>query len=330
MARLTTYDERLRAAGVGASEISRIRQYERFIGEAMEDLRILKMYRTPQALRSFARIFTLILPAFYAPTFAQLARDVESLGMGISFGLLVAVGLSGLFNAIQCLEDPFVGFLTLDGINVTEEFEVLQWQQLVNARAILFPEAPLFPYGTRTALPSGLAIPELTKARTEGHHKKVVSWDQGSLAEIGFGQFVGDFRHEEDDPMMRERINTEESVPLADIRISQFAEFLPEEELDDDVIEEEQDVDDDKTPPTGHLDTLQDDEEAPLDLPLPPPSPRHRPTPSRTFSRAGSTRRSSGGGGAWRRSNLGSGHRSSDHGSSRWGSGHRRSHHSNE
>jgi len=325
MARLTTYDERLRIAGVSASEISRMRQYERFMGEAMESLRMVKMYRTPQALRSFARIFTLILPAFYAPTFAQLARDVESLGMGISFGLLVAVGLSGLFNAIQCLEDPFVGFLTLDGINVTEEFEVLQWQQLVNARAVLFPEAPLFPYGTRMALPSGTPIPELTKARTEGKHQKVVSWDQGNLAAIGFGQFVGDLRNEEDDPMMRERINTEDSVPLADIRISQFAEFLPEDELDDNVIEEEED--DDKTPPTGNHDTEQDDdEESALDIPSAPPSPsvRHRRTLSsnRAFSRAGSSRARRGSG-AWRVDH------GFDHGSFR-GREHRGSNHSYE
>lgn len=117
MVRLTTYDERLKTAGLPATEVSRIRQYERFMGEAMENLRVLKMYRTPQALRSLARIFTLILPAFYAPTFAQLARDVQSLGMGIAFGLLIAVGLTGLFESIQVLEDPFVGFITLDGIS---------------------------------------------------------------------------------------------------------------------------------------------------------------------------------------------------------------------
>jgi hypothetical protein len=117
MTRLTTYDERLKTAGLPATEVSRLRQYERFMGEAMENLRMLKMYRTPQALRSFARIFTLILPAFYAPTFAQLAKDVQSLGMGIVFGLLIVFGLSGLFESIQVLEDPFVAFITLDGIS---------------------------------------------------------------------------------------------------------------------------------------------------------------------------------------------------------------------
>ena len=270
MTRLSTYDERLRFSGVSASEISRLRQYERFMGESMESLRMLKMYRTPQALRSFARIFTLILPAFYAPTFAQLARDVESLGMGISFGLLIAVGLSGLFNAIQCLEDPFVGFLTLDGINVAEEFEVLQWQQLVNARDILFPYSGDFPIGTRTALPSGTPIPELTRAQTKGLHKRVTSWDKDNLAETGFGEFLGNIRNDEDDPMMRDRLDTEGTVPLADIRISEFAQFLPDNELDVD-------------PEEGEVPTA----------PTEPGTPGHRRTGSRArpFTLSSSTRR---------------------------------------
>jgi len=55
--------------GLNASEVSRMRQYERFIGEAIENLRMVKMYRTPQALRSSGRNFTLIPPSFYAPAF---------------------------------------------------------------------------------------------------------------------------------------------------------------------------------------------------------------------------------------------------------------------
>ena len=265
MMRLTAYDERLRHAGVSASEISRIRQYERFIGEAMERLRMFKMYRTPQALRSFARIFTLILPAFYAPTFAQLARDVQSLGMGISFGLLIAVGLSGLFNAIQCLEDPFVGFLTLDGINVAEEFQVLQWQQLVNARDVLFPYSSDFPMGTRTALRSGTPLPELAKALpTKSRHERGVSW--------GGDDLIGDLRNDEDDPMMRDRLDTEGTVPLADIRISEFAQYLPDNELE--VAQEEGDVPAAPQEPGS-------------------PTPGHRRTPSRAkpFTLSSSNRR---------------------------------------
>ena len=65
MAKLTSLTEDLKRAGLPANEASRIRQFERFVGEAIEELRMIKLYRTPQALRSFARLFTVFLPPFY-------------------------------------------------------------------------------------------------------------------------------------------------------------------------------------------------------------------------------------------------------------------------
>ena len=126
------------------NESSRIRQWERMIGEAVEQLRILKTYRTPQALRSFARLFTIVLPAFYSPDFAQLARDSNSLGFGLTFAVLTSFALSALYEAIYMLEDPFVAHISLDGIDVHEELRVLHWHQLVNARQLYFPKAPAY------------------------------------------------------------------------------------------------------------------------------------------------------------------------------------------
>jgi hypothetical protein len=123
MTRLIVHSERLKEIGLPSGEISRVRQYERFISANIEQLRMVKMYRTPLALRSFARIFTFILPPFYAPTYAQVGRDVGSLGVGVAFGILTALGLTALFESLQVLEDPFTAFLALDGIDVREEFE---------------------------------------------------------------------------------------------------------------------------------------------------------------------------------------------------------------
>ena len=109
--RLLLYSERLKKIGLPSGEISRIRQYERFLTDIVEQLRMVKMYRSPQALRSFARIFTLLLPPFYAPTFAQVAMEVNSLGVGIGFGIITALGLTALFESLQVLEDPFTAFL---------------------------------------------------------------------------------------------------------------------------------------------------------------------------------------------------------------------------
>jgi hypothetical protein len=169
LTRLVIYSERLKTYGLPSGEISRVRQYERFISSMIEQLRMVKMYRTPQAFRSFARIFTLVLPPFYAPTFAQVARDVDSLGVGIAFGIITALGLIALFESQQILEDPFTAYLALDGIDVREEFEVLHFAQLTNTRKLVFPDAPVYPAARRAALTSQ------SMRRVLAKEKKIVS-----------------------------------------------------------------------------------------------------------------------------------------------------------
>ena len=105
---------------------------------------MIKIYRAPQDLRAFGRVFTLIVPPFYAPRFAQLTFDLNSLYLGILFATVTPFYLTALFESTQALEDPFVGYVSLDGIDVKEEFEILHWHQLVNARKILFPHAEDF------------------------------------------------------------------------------------------------------------------------------------------------------------------------------------------
>mmetsp|Transcript_7843 Transcript_7843/g.11370 ORF Transcript_7843/g.11370 Transcript_7843/m.11370 type:complete len:697 (+) Transcript_7843:154-2244(+) len=152
MTRLIMYGERLKRIGLPSGEVSRIKQYERFISDVLEQLRIIKLYRTPQALRAFARIFTILLPPFYAPTYAQVAKELESLPMGILFGVITALCLTALFESLEVLEDPFTAFLALDGIDAREEFEVLHYSQLTQTRKLVFPDAPDYPAGRRAAL----------------------------------------------------------------------------------------------------------------------------------------------------------------------------------
>lgn len=104
--RLSQLSERIKLAGLGASEVSRMRQYERFMGEAIENLRMIKTYRTPQTLRSFARLFTTLLPPFFAPTYAQLAVNVGNLGIGIAFAVITSLCLNALLEGVEILEDP--------------------------------------------------------------------------------------------------------------------------------------------------------------------------------------------------------------------------------
>lgn len=81
MARLSQLAEVMKRQGLNPGEAARLRQWERLSQEEMEFLKMIKLYRTPQALRSFSRLFSVFLPAFYTPYYAQLARDVNSLAV---------------------------------------------------------------------------------------------------------------------------------------------------------------------------------------------------------------------------------------------------------
>ena len=154
MTRLAVLSEKVKLAGLGASEASRIRQYERWIGDSIENLRMIKSYRTPQTLRSFTRIFATLLPPFFAPTFAQLGFTTGSLGYGVTFAVITSLCLNALVEGIDILEDPFVGFVTLDGIDVREEFQVLHYQQLITARNNLYKDERK--YGEKDVISVGM------------------------------------------------------------------------------------------------------------------------------------------------------------------------------
>lgn len=104
---LTILTEKLKNYGLSPTEASRIRQYEQQIGEAIEGLRIIKMYRTPQPLRSFGRLFIILLPPLYAASFTQLAFDLQSLPMGIIFALITPLCLTG--KSIMLKHTPYYG-----------------------------------------------------------------------------------------------------------------------------------------------------------------------------------------------------------------------------
>ena len=105
---------------------------------------VLKRYRTPQALRSFSRVFSVVLPPFYGPFYGQMAKDLNSLPMAIAFAVITAIALTSLFETIQQMEDPFVGNLKLDNIDVLEQLENDFRKQMVSRRRRQFKDAPPF------------------------------------------------------------------------------------------------------------------------------------------------------------------------------------------
>ena len=58
---------------------------------------MVKILNNCVCLRSFARMFSLFLPPFYAPAFAQLVHESNSIGLGISFAIVISLGLVSCF-----------------------------------------------------------------------------------------------------------------------------------------------------------------------------------------------------------------------------------------
>ena len=184
MTKLTVYAERLKAVGLGGSEISRIRAFERHLAERLESLRMLKMYRTPQALWSFARVFSILIPAFYGPTFAQVAYNLNSLEVGITLSICTSLILTALLEAVQVLEDPFTAYVSLDGIDVREEFQVLNWNQLVKARKLMFPAAPEYPLRARPAITGRYYDPFVHHHATPEERQALIQYDMYRIIEM--------------------------------------------------------------------------------------------------------------------------------------------------
>lgn len=144
MVTLSAQCEYLKLQGLPGNEASRIRQWETFILDGIEGLRQIKSYRTPQALRSYSRLLSVIIPPLFCPYYADLARSTGSLGLGIFYAILTAVALSGLFDCVAQLEDPFFGHTSLDGVNVQEELGKCFNEHLLLLRNQTFADAKPF------------------------------------------------------------------------------------------------------------------------------------------------------------------------------------------
>lgn len=142
--RLTDLCEIMKEEGLPPNEATRVRQWERMVLEHADGLRMIKVYRTPQALRSFARLFTVFLPPFYAPSFVEIARRVDSLGLAIAFSVLTSLALTALFETISQMEDPFMGYRSLDGIDVDSELSSSFSVQCLTMRCHFFPNSHRF------------------------------------------------------------------------------------------------------------------------------------------------------------------------------------------
>ncbi|MEP0707647.1 MAG: hypothetical protein ABJL17_13540 [Parvibaculum sp.] len=101
-------NERLRARGLGATELSRINNFLWSMTTEFEKIRMIADYRTPGSLRAFSKIYLNVFPILYAPFYADIA---EKGGVVFGYGVAIAYAcvLVGLDNIQDRLENPFDG-----------------------------------------------------------------------------------------------------------------------------------------------------------------------------------------------------------------------------
>eukprot|EP00756_Hemistasia_phaeocysticola_P055580 Hpha_TRINITY_DN31539_c0_g1::TRINITY_DN31539_c0_g1_i1::g.1606::m.1606 len=129
LGRLHGATETLKRGGLPGNEGSRINQYLMFLSRDWEQLRALKQYRTPQAMRSFSRVMIHTLPTFYGPYFIYVAktdsRSDSAVGFACVFAVLISLFLTGLFLVENVLENPF-GIKSLDTVRVQRDIDGLR------------------------------------------------------------------------------------------------------------------------------------------------------------------------------------------------------------
>jgi hypothetical protein len=161
LGKLSALCEVLKREGLPPNEATRVRQWERLAQVDMEKIRIVKLYRTPQALRSFGRLFSVFLPPFFGPFYADVSIQMSSQAIGLAFAIITSVALTGLFETVSQFEDPFVNASRLDGIKVREELVESFTVTLLKMRRLYFPNAPEF---KKSAFDQGLELCQQTRA----------------------------------------------------------------------------------------------------------------------------------------------------------------------
>eukprot|EP00179_Madagascaria_erythrocladioides_P027200 CAMPEP_0198335074 /NCGR_PEP_ID=MMETSP1450-20131203/20048_1 /TAXON_ID=753684 ORGANISM="Madagascaria erythrocladiodes, Strain CCMP3234" /NCGR_SAMPLE_ID=MMETSP1450 /ASSEMBLY_ACC=CAM_ASM_001115 /LENGTH=340 /DNA_ID=CAMNT_0044039705 /DNA_START=35 /DNA_END=1057 /DNA_ORIENTATION=- len=122
--RLSLATEKMKAAGMPANEAARINQYIMMIGGQFNHLRFIKGYRTPEGIRSFARVFIFVHPLFYGPYYSHIATQ-SHIAFALSFSVLIGASMIGLLNVEVALEDPF-NPNGMDRIRVAKLFDEME------------------------------------------------------------------------------------------------------------------------------------------------------------------------------------------------------------
>jgi len=136
VSRLQRVVQDMKCQGLDSGSCHRLDQYVSKIGVSFERLTYFKEYRTPQAFRSFARVYILCIAGLYGPYYIYLARGSDAFGMALAFGCAVQIAVHGLFNVMLGLEDPFDEHKSrpTDDIRMTDMVDAIREQLLQSER----------------------------------------------------------------------------------------------------------------------------------------------------------------------------------------------------
>ncbi|GMH44087.1 hypothetical protein BSKO_12021 [Bryopsis sp. KO-2023] len=118
--------QKLRDRGASSEAVAQLHATQRGLQRAICQLSHLKEYRTPQGLRSMARIYiVIVMPLFFAPMWARVKKDAGFV-YAIVLSLMVHLLVVGLLNLAIMLEDPFDDS-ALDGVSIYEASDQISW-----------------------------------------------------------------------------------------------------------------------------------------------------------------------------------------------------------
>ena len=111
LAQMQRLVQELKTVGLPGGEAHRLDQYVSKVGIAYERLSSLKETRTPFGFRAYARAYILLVSCIYGPAYVRLGLGVstaeKNVAFAVAFAIMVQLALSGLFEVLQGLEDPF-------------------------------------------------------------------------------------------------------------------------------------------------------------------------------------------------------------------------------
>jgi len=124
--------EEVKASGaIEGHETTRLTEWTRMLNTQVEQIQLVKEYRTTNIARSYIRVFMLLCPAMYGVYFSYIAGNVEggSATTGLPYSVFLMMCsiclLLMMINAERSLEDPCTTEYPGDMINLSEELKDL-------------------------------------------------------------------------------------------------------------------------------------------------------------------------------------------------------------